>query len=31
MEYQLNRRLLLKLEYGDARVGLFDLLWRKRY
>ncbi len=31
LEYQLWRRWVLELEYGDARQGGADLLWRKQY
>jgi translocation and assembly module TamB len=31
MEYQLWRRWMLELEYGDARQGSADLIWRKQY
>ncbi len=31
LEYELWRRWVLELEYGDARQGGADLLWRKQY
>ncbi len=31
LEYQLWRRWMLELEYGDARKGGADLMWRKQY
>lgn len=31
VEYQLWKRWMLEVEYGDARQGSADLLWRKQY
>lgn len=31
LEYQLWKRWMLELEYGDARQGTGDLIWRKQY
>ena len=31
IDFQLSRRIVLELIYGDARVGSLELLWRRRY